>query len=174
MRKSWLVGLSVIAVAMSSAAMADESKDCLGHKDGAVRIKGCSALIQRDPRNAIAYHNRGLAYAAKDDLDRAVADYTKAIELNPNYGPAFDGRGRVLARQGDYPRALADVTRASELKAKGVSKENAIATASVKAQPPPMSPPKAKAATQPEGATLVETVPGGHWPGWALRNMARH
>jgi tetratricopeptide (TPR) repeat protein len=58
---------------------------------------------------------------AKDDIDRAIADYTRAIELNPNYGPAFEARGRAYARKGDYIRAIADVTRASELAPKAAA-----------------------------------------------------
>ena len=33
-------------------------------------------------KNLDAYFNRGVAYEKKGDYDRAVADYTKAIELN--------------------------------------------------------------------------------------------
>ncbi len=130
----------------------------------------------------VAYHNRGLAYAAKDELDGAVADYTKAIELNPNYGPAFEDRGRVYARKGDYTRAIADVTRASELAPKGMSQEKVLAQTSRKTQPPLKSPPTAKsvtlqtseAGTVLPGTTLIETVPGGSYPGWALHGLGRY
>ena len=36
---------------------------------------------------AIAYVNRGLAWEAKGDIDRAIADFTDAITLNPNPVP---------------------------------------------------------------------------------------
>jgi tetratricopeptide (TPR) repeat protein len=173
MRRSWLLGLSLGAVAISGAAAAGDTSDCLGHKDQAVRIAACSAVIQRDPHDAMAYYNRGLAYGANDDLDRAVADYTKAIEINPNYAPAFDGRGSIYARKGDYTRALADVTRASELTRKGVPK--AIAQPYLNAQPPPKNQVTANADRKqtPAGVTLIETVPGNSWPAWALRSLGR-
>jgi hypothetical protein len=31
----------------------------------------------------LAYYNRGTAYRAKGDKDRAVADYNEALRLNP-------------------------------------------------------------------------------------------
>src|SRR5215467_9465910 len=134
MRRSWMLGVSLVAIAASSAARAEDKHDCLEHKDDNVRIQGCSALILHDPRDAVAFHNRGLAYVAKDDIDRAIADYTRAIELNPNYGPAFEARGRAYARKGDYIRAIADVTRASELAPKVA---DVVKTTTMKTQPSP-------------------------------------
>ena len=36
-----------------------------------------------EPKNAVAYRDRGHAYKDKGDLDRAMADYNRAIELEP-------------------------------------------------------------------------------------------
>ena len=55
-------------------------------------------MIQRNPRDVIAYHNR--------DIDRAISDCTKAIALNPNYAPAYYSRARAYTRKGDYVRAV--------------------------------------------------------------------
>ncbi|MGB9722223.1 MAG: tetratricopeptide repeat protein [bacterium] len=33
--------------------------------------------------DAEAYYNRGLAYCINGEYDRAIQDFTKAIELNP-------------------------------------------------------------------------------------------
>jgi curved DNA-binding protein CbpA len=147
---------------------------CLGHKDDNVRIQGCSALILHDPRDAVAFHNRGLAYVAKDDIDRAIADYTRAIELNPNYGPAFEARARAYARKGDHIRAIADVTRASELAPKVAAA--VVKTTTMKTQPSPKGALSEGAVTQqtPLGTTLIETPPGGPYPPWALRNLGRY
>jgi tetratricopeptide (TPR) repeat protein len=72
-------------------------------------------MIQRNPKDVVAYHNRGDAYALKGDIDRAISDYTKAIELDPNYAPAYNNRGRAFTSKGDYARAVDDVTKAGEL-----------------------------------------------------------
>ena len=102
----------------AAAALADKS-DCLNSKDHDLRILGCAAMIQRNPKDVVAHHNRGDAYALKGDIDRAISDYTKAIDLNPNYAPAYNSRGRAFTRKGDYARAVEDVTKAGELTRKG-------------------------------------------------------
>src|SRR5262245_2761644 len=74
------------------------------------------------PRSSIghpvAYHSRGDARQRKGDLDTAIVDFTKAIEINPALARAYESRGRAYASKGDYTRAVADVTKASELAAK--------------------------------------------------------
>ena len=50
-----------------------------------------SGFLKSD--DAVAYHNRGLAKYHKHDLDGAIADYAKAIELKPDYAHAYYDRG---------------------------------------------------------------------------------
>jgi tetratricopeptide (TPR) repeat protein len=113
--------LAAILIVSSPPAFADVKGDCFAHRDYDVRITSCSEIIRSEPKNAIAYHNRGVAFQSKGDLDRALADYDKAIQLDPSYRSAYDARGRIYATKGDYTRALADVTRASELAVKTTS-----------------------------------------------------
>jgi tetratricopeptide (TPR) repeat protein len=51
------------------------------------RIDGCTAIISsgRYGRKnlARAYNNRGFAWTAKGDLDRATADFDEAVRLDP-------------------------------------------------------------------------------------------
>jgi tetratricopeptide (TPR) repeat protein len=125
----WLVPTAGLAESLwlqSTAALADKS-DCLNSKDHDLRILGCAAMIQRNPNDVVAYHNRGDAYGLKGDIDRAISDYTKAIELNPNYAPAYNSRGRAYTRKGDYDRAVDDVTKAGELTRKARPKQKGAA-----------------------------------------------
>ena len=113
----WLQSTAALAESRrseSEAALADKS-DCLDSEDHELRILGCAAMIRRNPKDVIAYHNRGDAYGLKGDIDRAISDYTKAIELNPNYAPAYNSRARAYTRKGDYVRAVDDATKAGEL-----------------------------------------------------------
>jgi tetratricopeptide (TPR) repeat protein len=55
---------------------------------------------------------RGNAYYAKGDRDRAIADYDKAIGINPGHAPAFYNRGNAYYAKGDRDRAMADYDRA--------------------------------------------------------------
>src|SRR5688572_3736256 len=53
-------------------------------------IAACGRQIEAKTRElAVSYHNRGLFWFGKKDFDKAIADYTKAIEIDPNYGLAF-------------------------------------------------------------------------------------
>src|SRR4051812_47449079 len=42
-----------------------------------------SEVLLIDPRDATAYYNRGAAYLAKQDYEKALCDFTEAIRLNP-------------------------------------------------------------------------------------------
>ncbi len=84
-----------------------------------LRIDECTALIQSGPWSgqalAWAYRNRGLAYKAKDDNGRAIADYDQSIRLDPKYAPAYGNRGYTYFTKGDYDRAIADYDQAIRL-----------------------------------------------------------
>ena len=64
---------------------------------------------------AIFYYNRGIAKQVKGNLDGAIADYDRAIELNPRYAHAYTNRGRAKRVKGNLDGALADYDRAIEL-----------------------------------------------------------
>jgi tetratricopeptide (TPR) repeat protein len=54
--------------------------------------------------------NRGLAKQRKGDLDGAIADYTKAIELKPDLAVAYVNRGNAKQAKSDLDGAIADFT----------------------------------------------------------------
>jgi len=111
----WRTTAAASLLLVSTVALADDKGDCLDSKDHDLRIKSCSALIERNAKDAVAYYNRGEAYELKGEADRAISDYTRAIVSDPNYAPAYNGRGRAYVSKGDYVRAVDDVTRAGEL-----------------------------------------------------------
>jgi tetratricopeptide (TPR) repeat protein len=156
--------LSVGLVLVASPALADNKSDCLDSKDHDLRIKGCSAIIQRNPQDVAAYHNRGEAYGLKGDTDRAISDYSKAIELNPNYAPAYDGRGRAYTSKGDYTHAVADVTKAGELSIPQAPAPTVAKTAPAKSKGP-VKPPQTVPSKS--SAPIV-----GSWPAWARSTLA--
>jgi tetratricopeptide (TPR) repeat protein len=67
------------------------------------------------PKNALAYANLGTVRFAEDELDAALADLNRAIELDPKQSFAYANRGRVYMKRGDYPEALADYDKAIEI-----------------------------------------------------------
>jgi tetratricopeptide (TPR) repeat protein len=58
------------------------------------------------------WFSRGLAYADLGDRDRAIADYTRAIELKPDNAPYLCNRGNALFGNNDYEHAMADYDEA--------------------------------------------------------------
>jgi tetratricopeptide (TPR) repeat protein len=67
------------------------------------------------------YINRGHAWYAKGDYDKAIADFTKSIEVYPGNAEAYYNRGFAWDDKGDYDRAIADYTKAIEIEPKYAS-----------------------------------------------------
>jgi tetratricopeptide (TPR) repeat protein len=65
---------------------------------------------------ALAYRNRGNDYAAKGDLDKAIADLNEAIRLDPNDADARYDRGLTLGEKSEWDKAIADYGEAIRLK----------------------------------------------------------
>jgi Flp pilus assembly protein TadD len=91
-----------------------------GDWGGAVQ-RFSKALEQRgEPGQAldrsVVYWYRGNTYLLGSDLDRAIADYTQAIEVNPEMAWAWNNRGVAHVKKGDVEQEIADFTRAIEVR----------------------------------------------------------
>jgi hypothetical protein len=58
------------------------------------------------------YQNRAGLYFHKGNYDRALADYTKLLELMPDTATIYGYRAVVFAAKQDYPGAISDFTEA--------------------------------------------------------------
>jgi tetratricopeptide (TPR) repeat protein len=67
------------------------------------------------PNDAEGFLNRAGARAFNGDMNGAIADCTRAIELDPKSEPAVYKRGALKLQKGDNDGAIADLTRAIEL-----------------------------------------------------------
>jgi len=119
--------VALVLALSATGAWADRYSDCDQSADPDRRIRGCTQVIERGERESsetrsFAYTNRGNAYDDKGEVDRAIADYTKAIALDPNYAFAYNNRGLTYEKKGEIDRAIADYTKAIALDPK-----NAIA-----------------------------------------------
>ena len=127
LKKDFLVMFSMTLIFscvgnVSSQEMSQEYKWC--NRQGSAyadqRIKGCTAVIQSGRETtdnlAIAFNNRGFAYAEKGDYDRAMQDYDQSIQLNSQHATPFRNRGFAYAEKGDYDRAIQDYDQAIRLK----------------------------------------------------------
>mgnify|MGYP001315098530 CR=1 FL=1 len=80
--------------------------------DSDKRIAACTKEIEGGKLDSIslplAYTKRGRAYVDKKQPDKALADFTRAIELEPGMGPAYFSRAKLHAAAGRKSEAIAD------------------------------------------------------------------
>lgn len=112
------VVLALGLVVLATAAFADEARDCIQDKDPDLAIRACSALIQADAGNPALYNRRGNAYRAKGNYDEAIADHTRAIDIDPQSAVAFSNRCFDFVHKMEPDRAIADCNKAIELNPK--------------------------------------------------------
>ena len=55
-----------------------------------------SESLTLNPRDGIVYLNRGIAYDAQGDMERALADFEQAIRLCPKRAEAYNNRGYLI------------------------------------------------------------------------------
>lgn len=66
-------------------------------------------------QSAADFVNSGNAKYRRGDLDGALADFTKAIDLKSNDADAYYSRALAKRPKGDHEGALADFRKAGEL-----------------------------------------------------------
>jgi tetratricopeptide (TPR) repeat protein len=57
--------------------------------------------IEMDPINPEAFHNRGVLYERKGDVEAAVKEYETALRYNPQYDPSRQALVRLRGSEGD-------------------------------------------------------------------------
>jgi tetratricopeptide (TPR) repeat protein/predicted aspartyl protease len=72
------------------------------------------------PADAAGFSRRGMAFAARNDFQHALADLDRACELAPQESGYFTERGKVHRQNGQADLALADFDQALLLKATDV------------------------------------------------------
>jgi tetratricopeptide (TPR) repeat protein len=77
-------------------------------------IEAFDQITKIDP-SADAYRGRGVAYYEKGDLDRAMADFDKAITLDPKSARAYVDRAIIYEAKGQLDRAIAEDDQAIAL-----------------------------------------------------------
>ena len=71
--------------------------------------------IEQNPKDADAYFNRGLAYAALCDYQKVIADFHKVIELDPRDATAYYNLGSAFSKLGDNKQAIENVKKSAGL-----------------------------------------------------------
>jgi tetratricopeptide (TPR) repeat protein len=63
----------------------------------------------------LGYYNRGLAHFQRKLWDNAIADYSRAIEIDPKYTDAYYSRGLIYDNFSQWNQAIADYSKAIEI-----------------------------------------------------------
>jgi Flp pilus assembly protein TadD len=73
-------------------------------------------VINHSQTIPLAYYNRGNIFSKEANYELALADYSKAIEVNPNYSEPYINRANILRDHNRNQEALRDYNRVIELK----------------------------------------------------------
>jgi len=100
---------SVLADASTPAAASPQAD-----ADSAQRTNVGSPL-EIAPGDAKVFRERGIFAYRSGDLDGAVAEFDRAIQLDPKFSAAYVDRGIVLYRMQKFERAFADIAHAKRI-----------------------------------------------------------
>lgn len=74
-----------------------------------------NTVIKLSPNNPYAIYNLAHGQVFVNDLENALANYSRAIELNPDLGEAYFNRGLIYLQFGQREKAIDDLSKAGEL-----------------------------------------------------------
>lgn len=110
----------LMTVGALSAHAAEQDPECGGTNiPPDVAIKACTRAIEfgslERPELAKAYYVRGSEWATLGNHDRAIADFSMAVELDPKLAGVHYSRALSLSEKGDHDAAIADYDAALKL-----------------------------------------------------------
>jgi tetratricopeptide (TPR) repeat protein len=71
--------------------------------------------VGKSPNKARPIYGRGTVYRDRGDLDQAISDCNKAIELDPECAEAYNSRGIAYVKKDNIDQAIADYNKAIAL-----------------------------------------------------------
>lgn len=91
------------------------NKAAVDNKDNNHDAPAECAVKAPEPNCAEAYFCRGNTYYKSRMIDKAIEDFSKAIELKPDYSAAYNSRGNAYRSKGYCNRAILDYGNAIRL-----------------------------------------------------------
>ena len=86
---------------------------------GVVNIHSAEAdfsdAIRMNSSNAYIYYNRGNLHAGRNELSKAIDDYTIALKIDNRLAEAYYNRGIARAKSGNKQAGIQDLSKAGEL-----------------------------------------------------------
>lgn len=71
--------------------------------------------ISKSPNKARPYNNRGAAYLKQGNINQAIADFDKAIQINPDYAEAYRDRGVAYYSKDSFDEAIVNFIKALQI-----------------------------------------------------------
>lgn len=107
------IGLLLAVPTAAIAQSAADWKTCEGNDDTAAII-ACTKFVNATDRTRRrdAFYNRGISHKALGQLDDAIGDYTRALEIDPRHAGSFNNRGSLFHDKGEFDKSLADLDKA--------------------------------------------------------------
>ena len=100
-------------IGQNDKAISDLKTACeLGEEIGCEQLRKTYGITARNPdasrKEAFLFLKNGLDYSKKKQFDRAIQEFTKAINLEPRYTTAYYDRGCAYSGKGDHEKAIED------------------------------------------------------------------
>ncbi|QSJ20002.1 tetratricopeptide repeat protein [Nostoc sp. UHCC 0702] len=108
----------IFPVTLYSVAKAQEQSAC---PDGQVMDSNnlCSSNSQEQESESMEkaeeFFRRAREFGGQGQSQEAIAEYTRAIELDPNYAEAYFYRGNTLALEGQPQKGIEDIQKAAAI-----------------------------------------------------------
>lgn len=74
-----------------------------------------SEAIAFDPKFKLAIKSRGAAHLRLGNIQDALSDFNRVLDLQPNNARTFHLRGLAHEKAGDYKKAISDLDKAIEI-----------------------------------------------------------
>ena len=87
-----------------------------GKKEDA--LAAATKAVDGDSKNPSCYATRAMIQDARHDFEKAVADYSRVIELMPNVVGGYQRRGEDYFRMGKFAESVADFDKVIQLEPK--------------------------------------------------------
>jgi tetratricopeptide (TPR) repeat protein len=133
----WIAVL--LTLLLQTAAYAGPLEDCEQDQDIDLRIRGCTERIRQFPSDAAAYFRRGEAYMSQGELDRAIADTSRVVQIDGWYAAAYFTRGMAYERKEQYDRAIADYGKTIEINPRHAGAHSARAVVYIRTGQPALA-----------------------------------
>ena len=78
----------------------------------------CMGVLSFSGCKTVDDYNRGVTYHKEGQLDQAIFEYSKAIEVNPRFVEAYFNRGFAYLNNGQYEHAISDFNKVIEINPK--------------------------------------------------------